>query len=89
METLKSMCCFCDKDVEFGVYKSLGVMQQVPMIGITNNRHEMMIVMNIRKSNLIAKEQCEQMQYITTKRKYDKLFTLHVFIAKRNTIATR
>jgi hypothetical protein len=49
METLKSMCCLCDKDVEFGVYKSLGVMQQVPMIEITNNRHEVMIVMNIRK----------------------------------------
>jgi hypothetical protein len=32
METLKSMCCLCEKDVEFGVYKSLGVMQQVPTI---------------------------------------------------------
>jgi hypothetical protein len=72
METLKSMCCLCEKDVEFGVYKSLGVMQQVPTIEITNNRHEMR-VMNIRKVIWLQREQCEQTKYTTTKGKYDKI----------------
>jgi hypothetical protein len=49
------------------------VMQQVPMIEITNNRHEVMIVMNIRKVIWLQREQCEQTKYTTTKGKYDKI----------------